>query len=224
MSERRAGVIKAGAAVFFASLMFVAAGTWNWPRLWFFLGFYVVVTSALMLWLKRRDPGLFKERTTVRKDVKSWDKAIIRAYTVLLGAMFLLIPLDAVRFRWSRVPAAASGAAFAGILLAWAAVLWAFRENAFLSGFVRIQSDRGHKVCTTGPYRFVRHPMYLATILFVLCVPPFLGSLVGLVPAAFIVALYVLRTSLEDRTLRRELSGYAEYAAVTRWKLIPLVW
>lgn len=217
-------MIKTVASVLFAALMFVAAGTWSWPRLWFLLGFYAFITSALMLWLKRRDPALFRERTTVRKDIKSWDKAIIHVYNLLLGAMFLLIPLDAVRFRWSHVPAAVSWAAFAGLLLAWAMVLWAFRENAFLSGFVRIQSDRGHTVCTTGPYRFVRHPMYLATILSVLCVPLFLGSFLGLIPAVLIVALFVLRTSLEDRTLRQELPGYADYAAVTRWRLIPQVW
>ena len=153
-----------------------------------------------------------------------WDKTIIRIYTVLLMVMYIVLPLDAVRFGWSRVPAAISWLAFSGIFLSWAVVFWAFRENAYLSAFVRVQTDRGHTVCTTGPYRFVRHPMYLAVILAILCVPLFLGSLFSLIPAVLIVGLFVLRTSLEDRTLRAELPGYADYAAKVRWKLIPNVW
>ncbi|MBE0710963.1 MAG: isoprenylcysteine carboxylmethyltransferase family protein, partial [Candidatus Aminicenantes bacterium] len=109
-------------------------------------------------------------------------------------------------------------------VLSWAIVLWAFRENAYLSAYVRIQTERGHTVCTTGPYRFVRHPMYLAVILSILCMSLFLGSLFSLIPAGLVVGLFVLRTSLEDRALQAELPGYAEYASKTRWKLIPNVW
>jgi len=224
METRAASAVKIVLSAVFMALIFVAAGTLNWPRLWFFLGFYVVTTSAFMLWLKKRDPGLLKERMTVKKDVKSWDKAIIRVYTVILLIMFLIAPLDAIRFHWSRVPAVVQWLAFTGILLSWMIVFWAFRENAFLSGFVRIQTDRSHTVCTTGPYRFVRHPMYLAVILAILSLPLFLGSLYALIPAALASALFVLRTSLEDQTLRKELPGYADYAAKVRSKLIPRVW
>ncbi len=208
------------------ALIFIAAGTINWPELWFFLGFYLISTSALIVWLKKHDPGLFRERTSVakRKDVKGWDRIIIRIYSLFLLVMLLIAPLDAVRFHWSRVPRPLQWLAFAGILLSWTIVVWAFRENAFLSGFVRIQADRGQKVCTTGPYRLIRHPMYLAVILAVFCLPLFLGSLYSLIPAALIAALFVLRTDLEDKTLRKELPGYSDYAARVGWKLIPKVW
>jgi protein-S-isoprenylcysteine O-methyltransferase Ste14 len=224
MDARTVPLIKILLRLAFIALIFVAAGTFNWPRFWFFLGFYTVLTSALMLWLKKRDPGLLKERMTVKKDVKRWDKIIIRIYTVLLMVMYIVLPLDAVRFGWSRVPAVFSWLAFSGIFLSWAIVLWAFRENAYLSAFVRVQTDRGHTVCMTGPYRFVRHPMYLAIILAILCGPLFLGSLFSLIPAVLIVGLFVLRTSLEDRTLRAELPGYTDYAEKVHWKLIPNVW
>jgi protein-S-isoprenylcysteine O-methyltransferase Ste14 len=219
-----ASVIKIALSILYVALIFVAAGTIRWPRLWFFLGFYVTTTSAFVIWLKKRDPGLLKERMTVKTDVKKWDKTIIRVYTALLFFMFLLAPLDAVRFHWSRVPPIVQWLAFAGILVSCGIVFWAFRENTFLSGFVRIQADRGHVVCTTGPYRFVRHPMYVAVILIVLCLPFFLGSLYSLIPAALIAALFVLRTSLEDQTLRKELPGYSEYAGEVRWKLLPKLW
>lgn len=179
-----------------------------------------------MLWLKRRDPSLLKERMTgrARPDVKPWDKKIIRAYTILLSIMLVVAPLDAVRFRWSRVPFLPQALALLGLFAAWGLVIAAFRVNAFLAECVRIQSERGHTVCTTGPYRIVRHPMYVGVILTILGIPVLLGSLYAHVPAGLIAALFVLRTALEDRTLQAELPGYAEYARDVRWKLVPGVW
>lgn len=222
--SRGASAVKIALSIAYVALIFIAAGTINWPEFWFFLGFYVATMSAFMIWLKKHDPGLLKERMSVRKDVKRWDRTIIGVYTIVLFVMFLIAPLDAVRFRWSRVPPTLRWVAFVGVLVSWIIVFWAFRENAFLSGFVRIQTDRGHSVCTTGPYAFIRHPMYLAMIVTVLCQPIFLGSLYSLIPAAIIIVLFVLRTSMEDRTLQKELPGYAEYAAKVRWKLIPKAW
>ncbi len=216
--------IKIALFIVFMALVFIAAGTLDWPELWFFLGFYVTTVTALIIWLKKNDPGLLKERMSVGKNVKSWDKKIIRVYTVLLLIMFLIAPLDAVRFRWSHVPFFLKGIAYLIILVSWAIGFWAFRENSYLSQFVRIQTDRDHQVCTTGPYEFIRHPMYLAVILTVLCLPLVLGSLWAFAPAGVIAALFVLRTSLEDKTLRDELPGYAEYAEKVTWKLVPKVW
>ncbi len=228
--ERRARplspVIKVALSVVYIALLFAAAGTVHWTALWVLLGFYFLTTGGWMLWLKRRDPGLLKERMTggTKPDIKGWDKAIIRTYSVLLAVMLLVAPLDAVRFRWSRVPLVFQGLALLGLFAAWSLVIWAFRVNAFLAEYVRIQSERGHAVCTTGPYRIVRHPMYVAVIVTILCVPVLLGSLYALIPAGLIAALFVLRTALEDRTLRAELEGYEEYARAVRWKLVPGIW
>jgi protein-S-isoprenylcysteine O-methyltransferase Ste14 len=218
--------IKVALSVAYIALVFAAAGTVFWTALWVLLGFYFLTTGGWMIWLKRRNPGLLKERMSgeTHPDVKGWDRTIIRAYTGLLAAMLLLAPLDAVRFRWSRVPLGVQALALAGLFAAWALVIWAFRENAFLAAVVRIQAERGHTVCTTGPYRIVRHPMYVGVILTVLGVPVLLGSLFALVPAVLIAGLFVLRTALEDRTLQAELPGYADYARTVRWKLLPGVW
>jgi protein-S-isoprenylcysteine O-methyltransferase Ste14 len=229
-SKRRArplsAVIRVALSVAYIALLFAAAGTVRWTALWVLLGFYFLTTGGWMLWMRRRDPALLKERMTggAKADIKSWDKAIIRTYSVLLMVMLLVAPLDAVRFRWSRVPLGLQGLALLGLFAAWSLVIWAFRVNAFLAEYVRIQSERGHAVCTTGPYRIVRHPMYLAVIFTILCVPVLLGSLYALIPAGLIVALFVLRTALEDQTLQAELPGYAEYARDVRWKLLPGIW
>jgi protein-S-isoprenylcysteine O-methyltransferase Ste14 len=207
-------------------LMFAAAGTFVWPALWVLLGFYFLATGGWMLWLRRRDPALLKERMTgrTRPDAKDWDRTILKTYTALLAVMLIVAPLDAVRFRWSRVPWAIRGLALAGLFAAWSLIIWAFRENAFLSEVVRIQTDRGHTVCTTGPYGIIRHPMYAAIIVTILCIPVLLGSLYALIPAALIAALFGLRTALEDKILRAELPGYADYARTVRWKLVPKIW
>ena len=98
------------------------------------------------------------------------------------------------------------------------------KENAFLSDVVRIQEDRGHTVCTTGPYRYVRHPMYVGVILIMICYPLSLGSLYTLIPAVIIVILFFIRTALEDKSLHEELTGYKDYAQNVRYRLIPGVW
>jgi protein-S-isoprenylcysteine O-methyltransferase Ste14 len=226
LATKRAAARNVALGLALVGLMFAAAGTFVWPALWVLLGFYLLATSGWMLWLRRRDPALLKERMTggTRPDAKGWDRTILRIYTALFAVMLVVAPLDAVRFRWSYVPWIVRGAALAGLFAAWGLLMRVFRENAFLSEVVRIQTDRGHTVCTTGPYRVVRHPMYAAIIVTILCVPVLLGSLYALVPAALIAALFVLRTALEDRTLRAELPGYADYARTVRWKLVPGIW
>jgi protein-S-isoprenylcysteine O-methyltransferase Ste14 len=187
ISAKSAGAVKVILSLAFVAIVFVAAGTVRWTAFWVLLGFYVLTTGSWLFWLKRRDPGLLKERMTggSRPDVKAWDRRIIRVYTVLLAAMLLLAPLDAVRFRWSRVPMGVQGSALLGLFGAWGLIIWVFRENAFLAECVRIQTDRGHTVCTTGPYRIVRHPMYVGVILTILCLPVLLGSLLGGVASMF---------------------------------------
>lgn len=228
--ERRARpqspVIKVALSFVYIALVFLAAGTVRWTAFWVLLGFYVLTTGGWMLWLKRRDPGLLKERMTgaARPGIKRWDRAIIGAYSALLAVLFLVAALDAARFGWSRVPLVLQGLALLGLFAAWSLVIRAFRVNAFLAEYVRIQTERGHTVCTTGPYRIIRHPMYVAVIVTVFLVPVLLGSLYALIPAGLIAALFVLRTALEDRTLRAELAGYEEYSRTVRWKLVPGIW
>jgi protein-S-isoprenylcysteine O-methyltransferase Ste14 len=111
-----------------------------------------------------------------------------------------------------------------GIILTGGLIFWAIRTNAYLGRMVRIQQDRGHRVVTGGPYRYVRHPMYVGIILLFPCMALFLGSWWAFVPAVLIGALMVIRTALEDDTLQAELTGYAEYAQRVRYRLVPGLW
>ena len=143
-------------------------------------------------------------------------------YVGLYGplAFCIVIGLDR-RWQWSpplqltALIVVASGMAFA---------IWAFVANQFFSAVVRIQKDRGHAVVTSGPYRFVRHPGYAGGALSYVAAPVMLGTLWALIPAAPLIAALVVRTALEDRTLRDELAGYAEYTQKVCYRLVPGIW
>lgn len=203
--------------------LFGAAGRLNWWNAWVLLALNLCasVTSIVLL---GRDSELLAERRNARAG-KSWDKLMV-FIVVLLGpvATWVTAGLDA-RFHWSQemdVRAVAAGIVVA--VLGAALVAWAMRTNRFFSAVVRIQKDRGHRVVSSGPYRFVRHPGYTGMAAFTLVTPLILNSRCAFVPAAATAAAMVLRTVLEDRTLRKELDGYVEYARRVRYRLVPIVW
>ncbi len=206
------------------TLIFVPAGTLNWPEAWLFLLFYFTIVTGTLIWMKKNAPRLLKERMSRKKERKSWDKKIMTVYPFLLIVLLVIPGFDAVRFQWSKVSLIAKTFGFIGFFFAVGFAFGAMRENAFASDVVRIQDDRGHKVCTTGPYRYVRHPMYVGVILALFCFPLALGSLFAFIPAFLIFILFILRTSLEDKTLQEELPGYKEYAKKVRYRLLPGVW
>lgn len=212
--------------VFFIASIFVPAGTFKWMEAWIFLLLYFSWLTAVVIWMKKNDPELLRERMTAKKkkNVKGWDRVIISSYTLMIFALFVLTGLDAVRFHWSQVPPVIKVIGFSGIILAMGIFTWVMKENTYLSEMVRIQEERGHQVCTTGPYRYVRHPMYVGVIIFLCCYPLALGSLYSFIPAFISIILFIFRTALEDKTLQNELPGYKEYAEKVRYRLIPGVW
>lgn len=204
-------------------VLFLSAGHLDWPAAWIFLGLYVLVILTLGVWAMRRNPEVVNERGKM-ENIKSWDKILMIIYTVMLFVVFAVAGLDAGRFGWSVMPIALQVVGLIGLMLAMAVTYWAMATNPFLSTIVRIQDDRGHYVVTSGPYRYVRHPMYAMMFLMWPGTALALGSWLALIPAAVIVIVFVIRTVLEDRTLQAELPGYAEYAQRTRYRLLPGVW
>jgi protein-S-isoprenylcysteine O-methyltransferase Ste14 len=205
-------------------LLFVPAGRLDWPAAWILSLLYGVLLLAYAVWGTLKAPDLLRERSQVAENVKVWDKVIMAVYTVLLLATLVLAGLDWGRVGWSRMPAAWQVLALVGIVLSGGLVFWTIHSNAYLGRMVRIQEDRGHQVATGGPYRWVRHPMYVGIILLFPCMALFLGSWWALLPASLIAILMVIRTALEDRTLQAGLPGYAEYAQRVRYRLLPGVW
>lgn len=205
--------------------VFASAGRWDWVRGWICTVAYLTGTSAAGLLVRRYNPDLLKARAQWRrKDTKRFDKILLSVFVPLSFLQPPVAGLDAVRFRWSSMP---FWTVYAGLILfalAMTMMTWAMIVNPHAETSVRIQSDRDHKTVTAGPYRFVRHPMYVGAILMYPAMALIFGSMWALALSGLIAAVFILRTTLEDRTLRRELPGYVEFAAQTRYRLIPGVW
>jgi protein-S-isoprenylcysteine O-methyltransferase Ste14 len=205
-------------------VLFLSAGRLDWPAAWIFLGSYVLMVLTVGVWVARRHPDVVNERGKIARNAQSWDKVLMTIYTVMLLALLAVAGLDAGRFGWSVMPLALQVVGYIALLLAMSVTYWAMAVNPFLATIVRIQDDRGHYVVTSGPYRYVRHPMYAMMFFMWPGVALELGSWWALVPAAVIVIVFVIRTALEDRMLQAELPGYAEYAQHTRYRLVPGIW
>jgi protein-S-isoprenylcysteine O-methyltransferase Ste14 len=207
------------------ALLFGGAGTIAWPEAWLFLSIQISSSIAVVLWLWKHNPELLQERMDLWKRlVKPWDKAILVLLIAMMVPFFVLPGLDAIRCQWSYVPLPLKVIGFAGILVSYGLIFWVVKTNPYSSAVVEIQEDRGHKVITTGPYQYVRHPMYVGAILLFFSTPLALGSLFTLIPSTLLTALIVVRTYLEDKTLHQELEGYAAYAQTVKSRLVPGIW
>ncbi len=207
-----------------ALLIFLPAGTFAYWQGWVLLTGFGLVVSGFMLYGMLYDPTMLQERSHKARNVKGWDTVLLWIYTFFLLAMVVLAPLDGGRLHWSHVPFWVNLLGLGLMLPAFGLLTWVTVTNTYLSRYVRIQDDRGHQVVTSGPYRYVRHPMYASNILFFPAIPLLLGSWWALIPSGIIMLIFVIRTGLEDRTLQAELPGYKEYTQKTRYRLVPGIW
>ena len=205
--------------------LFLAAGTIAWPAGWVFLALFFSFVLAITGWLYRHDPALLTERMTgFTPDQQAWDKVFLVLLLLYFLAWLVFMPLDAVRFHWSHVPRWLQGVGALLLLLSFYLFFLVYRENTFLSPLVRMQQERGQTVITTGPYRYVRHPMYAAALIMFPAQSLLLGSYYGLLFAVLLVLFIARRAVLEERMLRAELPGYTEYMARVRYRFVPYVW
>jgi protein-S-isoprenylcysteine O-methyltransferase Ste14 len=215
-----------GMFLVFAAVLFTAAGTTQWPAGWAFLALFFGFVIALTVWLLRYNPSLLTERMTGigKSDQKTWDKVFFVLLNVLFITWLVVMPLDVVRFHWSNVPAALQIVGALALVVSFYFFYRTFKENAYLSPAVRIQSDRGQHVVTTGPYHYVRHPMYAAATIFLVSTSLLLGSWLGVLAALALILAIAFRVTREEQTLSQELPGYADYMAQVRYRLVPHVW
>lgn len=208
----------------FLAILLIAAGTLQyWPAwLYFAVGVTMNVGTRRVL---RQDEDLAKEREKPGPGAKAWDKKLLGVGLLLSIAMLVVAGLDAGRFHLPpRLPWPWSVAGLVISTAGMALFLRSLAENRFFSAVVRIQTDRGHTVCTTGPYAYVRHPGNLGMILGTVGLPLLLLSAWSVIPALLAVVNLVVRTHLEDAALVAELPGYRDYQRVTRYRLVPFVW
>ena len=208
-------------------VLLVCGGDFDWWQAWVYSMLIVAAGIGGRVWAERRHPGLLAERQDIGKiqSSKAWDKVL--APLMALSVSFPLVIVAGLdhRFGWSpEFPLWLNLLGFIPIALGYAFAAWAMAENRFFFSTVRIQTDRGHVVCDSGPYRIVRHPGYAGNILAPLGIALALASVWTLIPAAVALIIAFIRTALEDQALQDELPGYRDYARRVRYRLIPGIW
>jgi len=199
---------------------------WDWWEAWVYAIICILGFAVSRLLAARRHADLLTERARFLRhdDAKSWDKLLAPLVGLGGGLIPLVAGLDA---RFDPSPPfglTVKIVSLAFILAGYALGSYALIENRFFSGMVRIQTEREHRVVSSGPYGWVRHPGYAGALLTYLATPFFLDALWALLPVALIAVVLVIRTRLEDRTLQEELAGYRDYAERVRYRLLPGIW
>ena len=224
INRRRLALIPIFFSAYFALFMFLPAGTFAWKVGWIFLLILcaTIALSVFVIW--RINPEVIIARSQPHSGTKSWDKVLMWFW---LPCIYGIIPVAAfdvahIQKGFSTWWVFATG--YFLLVIGFGIVAWAQSVNRFFESTVRIQTERGHSVISTGPYAIVRHPGYVGMILLMIGVPLCLGSLWGLLPAGLSCMMIVLRTDWEDQTLQAELDGYQHYAKHVRSRLIPRIW
>jgi protein-S-isoprenylcysteine O-methyltransferase Ste14 len=208
-----------------ALLLLAPAGTLRWPQAWVFLATIAALGIGCGLYLAKTDPALLRERmrAPVQDDQPAADKAFIAAFGLAALLWFMLMGLERRAGR-AGMPLPVEATGWVLILLSTLVIMAAMRANSFASPAIRVQQDRQHQVADRGPYAWVRHPMYSGVVLYFVGMPLLLGSHWGLAMVPLLIALFAIRTEIEERALRAGLPGYADYAARVRYRLVPGLW
>jgi protein-S-isoprenylcysteine O-methyltransferase Ste14 len=202
------------------ALFFLPAGTFNYWQAWVWLGALFIPMGISLVYLVRMDPALLERRTRTN-EMRPEQRRIIMASTIYLLTIFILPGFD-VRYGWSNVPAWLCLAADGVVLGSYLLYVLVLRTNTFASRVIEV--EQGQQVITSGPYAFVRHPMYLAMILMMTATPLALGSYWAMIPSILFILLLAARAKNEEELLQKELKGYREYTQKVRYRLFPGVW
>ena len=202
-------------------ILFGSAGTIHWLHAWLLIGTSVLILLVNLLIFP---PELISERGRKKENVEKWDKIIIGFMMIPWLAIYLIAGLD-YRFEWTiTYPNWIHLIGLLFFILGNAIISWAMVSNTYFSTAVRIQYDRDHKVIMSGPYQYVRHPGYVGMIIYHCFTPIALGTLWALIPAFLTSFLFIIRTSMEDKTLEKKLEGYLAYTKKVKYRLFPGIW
>ncbi len=204
--------------------LLLCGGDSGWWQAWLYSLLFLVTGLGGRIWAEQRHPGLLAERQNMDnlERAKNWDKVLAPLMAISLSyPMVIVAGLDHRLGGSSLFSPGLVALGFVFIIVGYTFASWAFVENRFFSSLVRIQTERGHVVCDSGPYRIVRHPGYAGNVLSLLGIVLALGSFWAIVPALAALVIAVIRTAMEDRCLHEELTGYRDYASGVRYRLIP---
>ena len=224
MSRTKAMLYAIGSPLALVALIFLPAGRIDWTPGWIFVAVLLAAFGLSALLLARINPMIYRARSRFQPGTKTWDLILLAVMFPAIIAEIPLAALDAGRMGWSDVPLSIVLIGYILLIGGIAGTAWAQAVNPFFEPGVRIQTERAQQVITSGPYGIVRHPGYSAAIAIFVGIPLALASWWALIPTALASALLVVRTNLEDRLLQAELSGYADYAHRTRYRLVPGIW
>jgi protein-S-isoprenylcysteine O-methyltransferase Ste14 len=201
-------------------LILLPAGTLKFWQAYAYFAVLIAPMIFVILYFLKKDPNFLKRRMSMKEKEKQ-QKSIVLISTVLFIAGFLIPGLDH-RFAWSNVPACLVITADIMVLLAYLFIFYVFSVNSYASRIIEV--SEGQKVISTGPYRFVRHPMYSGVLVMYLFTPLALGSYWAMLPFLFFTITFVFRIHNEEKVLSDNLQGYKEYCRKTRFRLIPFIW
>ncbi|HWG76737.1 MAG TPA: isoprenylcysteine carboxylmethyltransferase family protein [Steroidobacteraceae bacterium] len=211
---------------FMGAIIFLAAGTIDYPGGWLYLGEMLAASAFFGLQMMRVDPGLLRERLRppMQRDQPLADKLVLIPILLLLFGHLGFMAADSARWHWSAMAPAVQWAGCVLLLVTLLFMYWTIRTNSFAAPVVKLQKDRGQVIITTGPYAFVRHPLYFGALFYVAGTSLVLGSWWGLATIPCLALLLGARIGIEERTLQLGLVDYADYVGRVRWRLIPFIW
>lgn len=212
----------AGIAVFVASI-FLPAGTWQYWQGWLFIAAFSAATIGLTVYLARHDRPLLERRMNAGPQHETeWSQKIIASLIILTFLVFIILPSLDYRLGVSPVPAYLSFVGIVVIVLSFLLIFWVLKVNSYAAANVRVEDDQ--RVIDSGPYAYVRHPMYAGALWLFIGMPLALGSWLTICLVPLVLPVLFWRLLDEEKVLRRDLPGYNEYANRVRHRLIPYVW
>ncbi|MFX1286706.1 MAG: methyltransferase family protein [Promethearchaeota archaeon] len=205
----------------FGLFVFISAGTFDWLEAWACLLLVFIISEAIVIYFWKYDRELLQSRGSFNQTKEKWDIILLVLLTISLFAIPIVAGLD-FRFDLSNIPEIISIGAFGLVIIGLSIYFLVLKENTYASKVVEVREDQ--QVIFTGPYKYVRHPLYLGGSIAVIGVALSLGSLYALVPALIFIILLIIRLILEEKTLEEELQEYNEYKKKVRYRLIPYLW
>jgi protein-S-isoprenylcysteine O-methyltransferase Ste14 len=216
------GLTIAAMVIVFAGFVLMHAHRLDWKLGGIYVGIVIAAWMINLVFLRLLNPELIGRRVFGKWD-RTWDKVWAALFVLAIISIFVVADKD-TRDGVSSAPGAAWLLGYAIFVLGWTLFTWSMVVNPFFEKAVRIQTNHGHRVIDKGPYAYVRHPGYMGFVGWLFSTPLLLASAWAFVPTLIAVVLLVIRAALEDRMLHAELTGYTEYAARVRFRLIPGVW